>query len=176
MGSSGGLPCAVVRILTQNHHAHLLKVARRVRGKLAIARRQHFRVGGRALVLMPDGPGWRPLRISVRALRSVDNIIEGADDPKEVKWAETIRPLRKRGNLLLCTLLLGNTLVNAYLAILLDAISTTMWTPVERSGARRPASSTAVSWLATSRLTLAAASHVATEEAEGRGGLARAPC
>jgi hypothetical protein len=56
-------------------------------------------------------------------------IIEGASDERDVQYAERIRPLRKRGNLLLCTLLLGNTLVNAYLAILLDAISTTLFGP-----------------------------------------------
>ena len=44
-------------------------------------------------------------------------IIEGGD-PQEAKWALRILPLRKRGNLLLCTLLLGNTLVNAMIAIL----------------------------------------------------------
>jgi metal transporter CNNM len=46
-------------------------------------------------------------------------IIEGSDNPKEVLYAKRIRPLRKRGNLLLCTLLLGCTLVNAIIAILL---------------------------------------------------------
>lgn len=50
-------------------------------------------------------------------------VIEGSSDPSEVKNAERIRPLRKRGNLLLCTLLLGNTLVNAMIAILLADIA-----------------------------------------------------
>mmetsp|Transcript_101399 Transcript_101399/g.194486 ORF Transcript_101399/g.194486 Transcript_101399/m.194486 type:complete len:427 (+) Transcript_101399:2-1282(+) len=50
-------------------------------------------------------------------------VIEGSTDPKEVGYAKRIRPLRKRGNLLLCTLLLGNTLVNAMIAILLADIA-----------------------------------------------------
>ena len=45
-----------------------------------------------------------------------------ADDYKErmdeAHYAVKILPLRRRGNLLLCTLLLGNTLVNALIAIL----------------------------------------------------------
>ena len=44
-------------------------------------------------------------------------VIDGSPDEKERKNAEKIMPLRKRGNLLLCTLLLGNTLVNAAIAV-----------------------------------------------------------
>ena len=46
-------------------------------------------------------------------------VIEGSPDENKVRNAQRIRPLRARGNLLLCTLLLGNTLVNAMIAILL---------------------------------------------------------
>lgn len=46
-------------------------------------------------------------------------IIDGSPDPNEVKYAKRILPIRQRGNLLLCTLLLGNTLVNALIAVLL---------------------------------------------------------
>ena len=49
-------------------------------------------------------------------------IIDGSSDPNEVRYAKRILPLRKRGNLLLCTLLIGNTLVNVMLAILTDPI------------------------------------------------------
>ena len=55
------------------------------------------------------------LSLSIEGLEIVIN--GGSAD--EAKWAETILPLRRRGNLLLCTLLLGNTLVNAVIAILL---------------------------------------------------------
>ena len=50
-------------------------------------------------------------------------IIKGSGDPDERVWAQKILPLRDRGNLLLCTLLLGNTLVNAVIAILLADIT-----------------------------------------------------
>ena len=44
-------------------------------------------------------------------------LAEGGEE-QERKWARTILPIRERGNLLLCTLLLGNTLVNSLLSIL----------------------------------------------------------
>ncbi|WAR20819.1 CNNM2-like protein [Mya arenaria] len=50
-------------------------------------------------------------------------IIEKCGDHQEKKFAKVISPLRKRGNFLLCTLLLGNVLVNNSLTILLDNIS-----------------------------------------------------
>ena len=56
-------------------------------------------------------------------------VIQGSTDPKEVRWAKKILPVRKRGNLLLCTLLVGNTLVNVMLAILTDPIWTWMFGP-----------------------------------------------
>ena len=46
-------------------------------------------------------------------------VIEGSPDESERRAAAKIQPLRKTGNLLLCTLLLGNTLVNAAIATLL---------------------------------------------------------
>ena len=52
------------------------------------------------------------------SIEGLDIIINGSDDEEERRWARAIMPLRRRGNLLLCTLLLGNTLVNAVLSIL----------------------------------------------------------
>ena len=45
-------------------------------------------------------------------------IIKGSLDPQERKNARTILKVRKEGNLLLCTLLLGNVAVNSMLSIL----------------------------------------------------------
>jgi hypothetical protein len=46
-------------------------------------------------------------------------IVMDSDDETNAKYARRIYPIRKQGNLLLCTLLLGNVAVNALLSILL---------------------------------------------------------
>ena len=50
-------------------------------------------------------------------------LVIAGGNPVEKQQAEKILPLRERGNQLLCTLLLGNTLVNALLAILTASIT-----------------------------------------------------
>ncbi|KAH9500831.1 Metal transporter cnnm4 [Bulinus truncatus] len=47
-------------------------------------------------------------------------IISNAGSEQEKNWAKRIAPLRKRGNLLLCTMLLGNVIVNSTFTILFD--------------------------------------------------------
>ena len=60
------------------------------------------------------------LRLDVVGLR----ILEYAGEPWERRCAKALLPIRCQGNLLLCTLLLGNTVVNAAISILLADLTT----------------------------------------------------
>ena len=51
-------------------------------------------------------------------------VLESAGDEKEQSYARKIIPVRQNGNLLLCTLLLGNTIVNNGFSILLADLTT----------------------------------------------------
>lgn len=50
-------------------------------------------------------------------------VIERCGTEQEKAYARTIAPVRKRGNYLLCTLLLGNVLVNSTLTIFMDSLT-----------------------------------------------------
>ncbi|XP_013774869.1 LOW QUALITY PROTEIN: metal transporter CNNM4-like [Limulus polyphemus] len=64
------------------------------------------------------------LNLGLMALDKTElKVIESVGSSKEKKYARSISPLRSRGNYLLCSLLLGNVLVNSSLTILLDSIS-----------------------------------------------------
>jgi len=64
-------------------------------------------------------------------IEDLNIIIDSSEDAQQVAHAKTILPLRRRGNLLLCTLLIGNTLVNVMLSVLTDPI----WTFLFGTGA-----------------------------------------
>ena len=64
------------------------------------------------------------LNLGLMSLEPNDlKIVMNSGDKNESKYAEKILPVRKRGNFLLCTLLLGNTLVNSSFTILLDDLT-----------------------------------------------------
>ena len=50
-------------------------------------------------------------------------IVQNTGSDKEKDYANKIFPIRKHGNFLLCSLLLGNVLVNNTLTILLDTLT-----------------------------------------------------
>ena len=50
-------------------------------------------------------------------------IVQNTGSDKEKEYANKIQPIRAHGNFLLCSLLLGNVLVNNSLTILLDTLT-----------------------------------------------------
>merc|ERR1719367_1361396 len=64
--------------------------------------------------------------LDANQLQLIIKAAEGESSDKEAKqqalWAKRILPLRQDGNTLLCTVLLGNVMVNSYMAILLESM------------------------------------------------------
>lgn len=56
-------------------------------------------------------------------LSTLVQVIERCGTEQEKQYARQITPVRKRGNYLLCTLLLGNVLVNSSMTIFLDELT-----------------------------------------------------
>lgn len=54
----------------------------------------------------------------------IAQIVASSGTKKQRRYAKRIKPIRKKGNLLLCTLLLGNVAVNSGISILLSDITT----------------------------------------------------
>ncbi|XP_059407296.1 metal transporter CNNM4-like [Carassius carassius] len=63
------------------------------------------------------------LNLGLMALDPMElRIVQRSGTEKEKKYASQIEPIRRKGNYLLCSLLLGNVLVNTTLTILLDGL------------------------------------------------------
>ncbi|KAM6945206.1 metal transporter CNNM4 [Lycodopsis pacificus] len=64
------------------------------------------------------------LNLGLMALDPMElRIVQTCGTDKEKKYARKIEPIRRKGNYLLCSLLLGNVLVNTTLTILLDDLT-----------------------------------------------------
>ncbi|CAL4061026.1 unnamed protein product, partial [Meganyctiphanes norvegica] len=64
------------------------------------------------------------LNLGLMALDKTElKIVSNTGSPQEQKYARAIEPVRRQGNFLLCTLLLGNVLVNSVLTVLLGNLS-----------------------------------------------------
>ena len=68
------------------------------------------------------------LNLGLMALDPTElKILLNCGNPQEKRHAKKIGPVRKYGNYLLCSLLLGNVLVNTTLTVLLDDLSSGLW-------------------------------------------------
>ena len=64
------------------------------------------------------------LNLGLMALDQTElKIVQNTGSQKEKDYANQIFPIRSQGNFLLCSLLLGNVLVNTSLTILLDTLT-----------------------------------------------------
>ncbi|MBN3326710.1 CNNM1 protein, partial [Atractosteus spatula] len=81
-----------------------------------------------SLLLLGFSAVFSGLNLSLLALDPVElRVIQNSGTDKEQKHARRIQSVRKHGNYLLCTLLLGNTLINASLAVWMSHIFGVTW-------------------------------------------------
>lgn len=75
------------------------------------------------VILMALSGLFSGLNLGLMALDPTElKIVMNCGNPSEQQYAKNIEPLRRHGNYLLCTLLLGNVLVNTSFTVLLDGI------------------------------------------------------
>ncbi|XP_030057526.1 metal transporter CNNM4 isoform X2 [Microcaecilia unicolor] len=73
------------------------------------------------IVLLTLSGMFSGLNLGLMALDPIElRIVQKCGTDKEKRYAKKIEPIRRKGNYLLCSLLLGNVLVNTTLTILLD--------------------------------------------------------
>ena len=75
------------------------------------------------VVLMAFSGLFSGLNLGLMALDPTElKIVMNCGNPSEQRYAKAIGPIRRHGNYLLCTLLLGNVLVNTSFTVLLDGL------------------------------------------------------
>ncbi|XP_060712707.1 metal transporter CNNM2-like [Hemiscyllium ocellatum] len=86
-----------------------------------------------ALLLVLSGM-FSGLNLGLMALDPMElRIVQNCGTESERRYARSIEPIRRQGNYLLCSLLLGNVLVNTTLTVLLDGLLGTGWVTVVAS-------------------------------------------
>uniref|UniRef100_A0A8D2PDE3 Metal transporter n=1 Tax=Zosterops lateralis melanops TaxID=1220523 RepID=A0A8D2PDE3_ZOSLA len=95
------------------------------RGLLLLGRGQSVPPLGRVLCGRdPTDSSRAGLNLGLMALDPMElRIVQNCGTDKEKRYARRIEPIRRKGNYLLCSLLLGNVLVNTTLTILLDDLT-----------------------------------------------------
>eukprot|EP00004_Rigifila_ramosa_P006794 TRINITY_DN17715_c0_g1_i1.p1 TRINITY_DN17715_c0_g1~~TRINITY_DN17715_c0_g1_i1.p1 ORF type:complete len:439 (-),score=129.85 TRINITY_DN17715_c0_g1_i1:36-1283(-) len=79
---------------------------------------------GACVILLSLSAMFSGLTLGLMSIGSMDlDIIIASGTPEDQRMAAKIKPVRKHGNLLLCTLLLGNVAVNSLLSILMAGIT-----------------------------------------------------
>ncbi|GCB77812.1 hypothetical protein scyTo_0018518 [Scyliorhinus torazame] len=74
------------------------------------------------------------LNLGLMALDPTElRIVQNCGEERERRHARAIEPIRRQGNYLLCSLLLGNVLVNSTLTVLLDGLLGSGWVTVVAS-------------------------------------------
>ncbi|XP_072410367.1 metal transporter CNNM2-like [Chiloscyllium punctatum] len=86
-----------------------------------------------ALLLVLSGM-FSGLNLGLMALDPMElRIVQNCGTESERRYARSIEPIRRQGNYLLCSLLLGNVLVNTTLTVLLDGLLGAGWVTVVAS-------------------------------------------
>eukprot|EP01138_Halocafeteria_seosinensis_P002799 gb/GECG01002860.1/.p1 GENE.gb/GECG01002860.1/~~gb/GECG01002860.1/.p1 ORF type:complete len:249 (+),score=17.58 gb/GECG01002860.1/:1-747(+) len=118
-GENGGLRSSPMGVRGSHSEARFLESS-------PGAGEQVIRIGA-IVLLVCFSAGFSGLTLGMMGLDTNQlKIVKEAGSPQEREYASRIWPVRQNGNLLLCTLLLGNVAVNALLSILMAGLTNGM--------------------------------------------------